>query len=868
MKTWRKWLTPPVFEDEVKTEQAYLLHVIVWALICVPIPYVIYSLVFTPETAGRAVSQMAFGETVNLILLVMLRRGYVRAASVIQVGAFWFFFTASAVTSSGVQGESYLLGYGLVIAAAGMLLGSNGAFIFTFLSLISGGLMVYGTTQGWIASGFDNSALSTWVVSLVLFPVGALLQHLGMRSTRRALARARSSEEKYRLISRVSSDYTFSTELDEQGNMRLNWATGAFEAMTGYTYEDYVAHGGWYAHLHPDDAEKDARALANLKANRQVIHEVRTYTRDHQIQWVRVYAHPVWDENKNALAGIVGAVQDITERKQAEEALKAERDLLQLLMDNIPDTIYFKDRESRFVRINQAQADFLKLHDPQAAIGKTDRDFQPPELVKEILEEESRIIQTGQPVYNRIELGPAEGDDPRWFSATRVPLRDATGQTIGILGISRDVTGQKRSEAREAERRASLEKIVKLGQHVAEVQDLYTALRRIWHSVRNELGFDRVGIYLYNPELDAMDGTYGTDHQGKMLDEWHNRVLLHDTTVETVAFKTTLNHANGIYYSHDYENEHGIKPGHIMEGVKEHAAVAAWTGDKPVAVICVDNVITGRPIKTENLEALRLFAGYAGLAIENARLKTALELDLKNRKALIEELESKNAELERFTYTVSHDLKSPLVTITGFLGYLEQDAAAGNMQRIKGNINRIAAAAGKMQALLNDLLELSRIGRLINPPEDVPFTEIVHEAVDRVRGPLDETNAIVEIQTEMPVVRGDRIRLVEVIQNLIENAVKYSNPKARTRIEIGAEQDMQNSAVFFVRDNGIGIAREYHETIFGLFNKLDPAIEGTGIGLTLVKRIIEVHGGRIWVESEPGKGAAFHFTIPTNPIKE
>ena len=173
-----------------------------------------------------------------------------------------------------------------------------------------------------------------------------------------------------------------------------------------------------------------------------------------------------------------------------------------------------------------------------------------------------------------------------------------------------------------------------------------------------------------------------------------------------------------------------------------------------------------------------------------------------------------------------------------------------------------------MQALLNDLLELARIGRIMNSPEDVPYEEIVHEAVDRVRGRLDEINAIVEIQRDLPVVNVDRIRLVEVVQNLIDNAAKYSNPKSKPRIEIGTIEDGQNPTVFYVRDNGIGIAPAYHENIFGLFNKLNATSEGTGIGLTLVKRIIEVHGGRIWVESETGKGATFYFTLPTRQIKE
>jgi signal transduction histidine kinase len=306
-----------------------------------------------------------------------------------------------------------------------------------------------------------------------------------------------------------------------------------------------------------------------------------------------------------------------------------------------------------------------------------------------------------------------------------------------------------------------------------------------------------------------------------------------------------------------------------MFGVKDFAAVAASAGEKPAAIIVVDNLPSGRPITPEKLEALRLFAGYAGLAIENARLNSALQNELAQRQVFIEELEAKNAELERFTYTVSHDLKSPLVTITGFLGYLEKDALAGNAEKIRSSINRITMAAQKMQELLNDLLELSRIGRVINLPESLSFSEIITEALERVQGQLDAKKIVVEVQTVLPSVYGDRVRLVEVVQNLIDNAAKFSDKTQAPRIEIGTkETDQEDQATFFVRDHGIGIQREFQERIFGLFNKLDHNAEGTGIGLTLVKRIIEVHGGKIWVESEPGKGATFYFMLPTSQNEE
>jgi signal transduction histidine kinase len=359
-----------------------------------------------------------------------------------------------------------------------------------------------------------------------------------------------------------------------------------------------------------------------------------------------------------------------------------------------------------------------------------------------------------------------------------------------------------------------------------------------------------------------MQGTLGTDSLGRMIDEWHYLFPLGQLAI----FTRVLSQPNGVYFTKNYEAENGAGQYGNMAGVRDYAAVTAAVGDNPIAVICVDNLITGRPIEEEELEALRLFAGYAGLAIENARLNNALQSELVQRQSFIDELESRNTELERFTYTVSHDLKSPLVTITGFLGYLEKDALSGDHEKVQQTVQRITSAARKMQSLLEDLLELSRVGRIMNLPEYIPLEEIIREAMEQVRGRLDATKAEIKLQTDLPVVYGDRVRLIEVMQNLIDNAAKYANPGTIPCIAIGAKEE-QHQMVIFVEDNGMGIDPQFHDRIFGLFNKLDTHTEGTGVGLSLVKRIIEVHGGDIWVESELGKGAAFYFTLPKTSRK-
>lgn len=227
-----------------------------------------------------------------------------------------------------------------------------------------------------------------------------------------------------------------------------------------------------------------------------------------------------------------------------------------------------------------------------------------------------------------------------------------------------------------------------------------------------------------------------------------------------------------------------------------------------------------------------------------------------------QELEAKNAELERFTYTASHDLKSPLITIRGFIGLLEKDAASCNAERVAQDIEQIKQATEHMQSLLEDLLALSRVGRVVNALESVDLNELVQQAQQHVSGAIIAGDVDVVVIDNLPTVFGDPVRLREVIQNLLENAVKFASPDGQSRVDISAWQD-ENETGCCVKDNGVGIDPRYHEKIFGLFERLDNETEGTGIGLALVKRIVEVHGGRIWVESEGvGHGSCFCFVLP------
>lgn len=231
------------------------------------------------------------------------------------------------------------------------------------------------------------------------------------------------------------------------------------------------------------------------------------------------------------------------------------------------------------------------------------------------------------------------------------------------------------------------------------------------------------------------------------------------------------------------------------------------------------------------------------------------------RESLIHSLEAINNELQQFTYTVSHDLKSPLITIKGFMGILAQDLERGDADAAREDLAIIDEAAEKMKQLLEDLLELSRIGRVVNPYSDVALADVVDEVTMLLSGEIERRQVKLLIQIDCSIVQGDHLRLRQVVQNLLDNAIKYGaaeNPVVRIEA-----RDTAEGVRLTVEDNGRGISPQFNEKVFGLFEKLEPDSEGSGIGLSICQRIIEHHGGRIGIE--PGLllgGARFFFEIP------
>jgi len=255
------------------------------------------------------------------------------------------------------------------------------------------------------------------------------------------------------------------------------------------------------------------------------------------------------------------------------------------------------------------------------------------------------------------------------------------------------------------------------------------------------------------------------------------------------------------------------------------------------------------------LRLLESIANMTGIAVDRAVL-------YEDTVAKSLEIENRNKELDDFTYVVSHDLKEPLITIEGYSKIVLKEYQEKIDEEGKGYLTAVVHSTARMKSLIDDLLTLSRLGRLAEAPHAVSVRRILADVLRDFEFTLREKNAVVSVPENLPDVNYDGTQLSVVFRNLISNAIKF-NPGPEPRVQIGVRED-DREFVFSVADNGIGIDKQHFDKIFIIFQRLHRSEEyqGTGAGLTIVKKIVERHHGRIWVESEVGKGATFFFSVP------
>ena len=520
------------------------------------------------------------------------------------------------------------------------------------------------------------------------------------------------------------------------------------------------------------------------------------------------------------------------EQLKAAEELAESRQLLLDITNNSLTLIYIFDTEGRFMLANRKFTDLFGTS-IEKLIGQTRLDILPQELAVQHRSNDLEVMRERKLMI--FEEENQEADGTHTYLTMKYPLFRSDGTLYAVGGMSTDITERKRLE---------------------DQLTLQARIATIFLTCADEELYNQILTIV----LDAMQSPFGVfgylDKDGALIvptltHQIWDRCRITDKTIrfprETWGDSSWPRAIR--QKKPNYSNEPSTKTpeGHII--LDRHISMPIILGGRVIGLFQLGNKATD--YTDADVQKLQSIAGHVA-PILSARL---------DRERYEKELQETNAELTRFNYTMSHDLRSPLVTVKTFLGYLEKDLQKQDAERIEKDFAFIRGAADKMGQLLDELLELTRIGRTVNPEVEAPLHDIVHEALLLVAGRIAQRGVKIEITQKRLLLRGDRIRLVELFQNLIDNAVKFMGDQKEPKVEIGLKTK-NNENFLFVRDNGMGLDPRHIGKLFGLFERLNPEIEGTGMGLALVKRIVEVHGGTIWVESEGlGKGACFWFTL-------
>ncbi len=493
-------------------------------------------------------------------------------------------------------------------------------------------------------------------------------------------------------------------------------------------------------------------------------------------------------------------------REQAAAALRDSEERLRAILDNANALIYLKDLDGRLLFINRRCEQVFHVTREQA-LGKRYDDFFPGEVADALRAHDLQILASGQPLEFE-ELAAAD-DGLHTYVSLKFPLVDSRGVTYGICGMSTDISARKRVE---------------------------TALQE--SEARLTLALDAARMGLWDFDL-ATDTTH--------------RTRTHDQIFGYAELQPEWGHAK--FFEHVIREDRAL-----VEDSLQKAFITGHFGIECRIVRHDDRAVRwislqGRAFRNDQDEPARLM----GLIADVTERKEAEAL-LRQRTL---QLEAANEALGSFTYTVSHDLRAPLRAINGYAHMLVEDHAPyldADAQRLLGVISDNAS---QMARLIDDLLTFSRLGRSEIDKSSVDMTGLVHDVVDELRR-LEPDRVVTVTVGALPPARADASMLRQVVANLIGNAWKFTGRRPEAVIEVGCRR-AAGETTYFVTDNGAGFDMQYAGKLFGVFQRLHgpDEFEGTGVGLAIVQRIVQRHGGRVWAEGEVDRGATFSFALPS-----
>ena len=421
---------------------------------------------------------------------------------------------------------------------------------------------------------------------------------------------------------------------------------------------------------------------------------------------------------------------------------------------------------------------------------------------------------------------------------------------------SHGVAARERPDSRATEY-AVLAEISRIISSTLNIDEIY---EQFAHQVSLLIPFDRLSISSVDMEAHTVQAVYAV---GGDIPGWERNVV-HDIVPGGISDILERDRRGILFRTPAEEEEAGHQPARELGGdFQTRIAVPLVARSVFVGTL---NIRSLRPYaydESQLAQAERIGAQIAG-TIANAFAYEKLEAAQHALERAVSELQRSNQELEQFAYVASHDLQEPLRKIASFCNLLESRYADQLDERGSVYLHYVVDGALRMQALVNDLLLYSRVTTRGKEFAPTNMDDVLEEALANLDVAVAECNARVT-HDPLPTVNGDAAQLARLLQNLVGNAIKYRGD-APPRVHVAASIESEEW-VFAVRDNGIGIAPEYAERIFVIFQRLHTREEygGTGIGLSVCKKIVERHGGRIWVESQEGRGATFRFTLPKAP---
>lgn len=651
-------------------------------------------------------------------------------------------------------------------------------------------------------------------------------------------------------------------------------------AQFGYTAEEFVSGGLPYADIVcPEDLARVAEEVERYTAEgrAEFFQEYRILTRSGEVRWVddRTWVRRAPDGRVTHYQGIV---LDITERKRTQAELQRQRDLARTLIEASPAFFVAIAPDGRTIAMNEAMLSALG-YTPEEVEG-TDylQTFVPPEDRAAVAGVFERLVRFKEPTVNENRVRTRDGR-LLWVEWHGTPVLRPDGALDYFFGIGIDVTERKKTQQELEQRCRVLSLLNRLGPALGGTLELEEVCRIAHEYVSQIVDCAYFGISLYDRAERVLRAGF---------------VLADGQVLDTSAFPP-LRIEEGTPLVGRARALLAGEP-EVLEDL-DRARAAAATAGKPVYEIGEGEVplsavyvpmwvageVTGllelqsyrrRAYGPEHLALLKPVANQIGLALANARLYEQVREQARELERRVAErtaqLQAAIRELEAFSYSVSHDLRAPLRAVTGFAQVLKEGYGACLDDPGRHYLDEILRQAARMERLIADLLAFSRLTRQPLRCEPVCLRELVQEAWLEL-APEREGREVELSVGDLPVCEGDPLLLRQVFFNLLSNALKFTRPREVARIEVGcrpaATPEAPGQPVIYVRDNGVGFDMRYAGRLFGVFQRLhrEEEFEGTGVGLAIVQRIVQRHGGEVWAKGEVGKGATFFFTLGGKP---